>query len=727
MLSRFYRHYSRSLLWLILLSFPVVHWQATSLRSNNDIETWLPVDSPVRAGYEEFKRNFGVEELVMIGLETERVSPERIEALCARLERLPGVRHCWSPDRLRQRMAELQVSDEQIEARLKGLSVSADGKLAGVALGLSAAGLRDRAGTVRDIQAELAYARLNGPETPISGGPVVITEMDRLGGKRENTKFFFATLLISLALLYHWLGDWKLSLAVMALTVWTIDVTLSVFKLCGGQMNFILGALPVMVMVFTLEASIHVIHYFRESRHSADSLGSTLTLCWRPCLISLMTTAVGLFSVSVTDIVPVTQFGYAAALGAVVAMASGLLITPAILTILPAGTADDQAEEGLLFARLARWLLPRHKLVTAAFACVSAITLLGLWRVQTKIDPLDFLPARSRVVADVLRIQKELTTLDSIEAIVEFPDPELAFVERLARVEQIERRLASHPAVQHSLSAAMFFPNPLPDNPVKLLPLLQRAQSQQGGSEFVADGQRLWRISLRVACRPEESLSQVYADLGELVQDEPVRLTGLAPLIEQAQAEMLSGFWKSFTSAFLVIGAVMAISLRSIRITLVAMIPNIIPMGIVFGMLGWLQLPVDIGMMMTSSIALGISIDGTFHLLVRYRDQLKTGMSNTEAVRVALVATGGPIFESIVVSSIGMLALTLSSFAPTFRFGLLMAVLLMATLAGDLLLLPALLSFGRNRREARPEVEPPQFATRSRRLNPSVRTKGKVA
>ncbi|MFM8287636.1 MAG: hypothetical protein ACKOGA_13005, partial [Planctomycetaceae bacterium] len=69
----------------------------------------------------------------------------------------------------------------------------------------------------------------------------------------------------------------------------------------------------------------------------------------------------------------------------------------------------------------------------------------------------------------------------------------------------------------------------------------------------------------------------------------------------------------------------------------------------------------------------------------------------------------------------------LSSFAPTFRFGLLMAVLLMATLAGDLLLLPALLNFGRNRREARPEVEPPQFATRSRRLNPSVRSKGKVA
>jgi predicted RND superfamily exporter protein len=68
-------------------------------------------------------------------------------------------------------------------------------------------------------------------------------------------------------------------------------------------------------------------------------------------------------------------------------------------------------------------------------------------------------------------------------------------------------------------------------------------------------------------------------------------------------------------------------------------------------------------------------------------------------VRIALVPTGGPIFESIVVSSIGMLALTLSSFAPTARFGLLMASLLMATLAGDLLLLPALLALRRGRKE----------------------------
>ncbi|MFN9370950.1 MAG: efflux RND transporter permease subunit [Planctomycetaceae bacterium] len=727
MLSRFYKNSSRTILWLLALSFPFIHWQAQSIRSNNDIETWLPVESPVRAAYEQFKRDFGVEDLVMIGLETQRVSERQIEALCGRLDRLPGVRQCWSPGRLRGTMTEMGVPEEQIAQRLRGLAESDDGHLAGVAVLLSAAGLKDRAGTVRDVEAELKYAGLYGPHTALSGGPVVITEMDRLGGKKENTKFFLITLVICLLLLRYWVNDWKLAFSVLALTIWTIDFTLAVFKWCGGEMNFILGALSVMVMVFTLEASIHVIHYFRESQHSADTLGSALTLCWRPCLISLMTTAVGLFSVSVTDIVPVTQFGYAAALGAVIAMAGGLTITPAILAVLPQKPGEDHAEEGLVFARLAHWLLPRHRQVTVAFLLAGAVGLVGLNWLETKIEPLDFLPQNSQVVTDVNRIREHLTSLDSIEGVVEFSDPAQPFTERLEVVRRLERKLSGHSAVRHVMSAAMFFPDPLPDNPMKLLPILQKAQAQSSTSDFVVDGQRSWRISARIECPAGQNLSQVYDELNALVAGEPLRLTGLAPLIEQAQHEMLNGFWKSFTSAFLVIGLVMTIALRSVRITLLAMLPNVLPMGIIFGLLGWIRFPVDIGMMMTGSIALGISIDGTFHLLVRYRDQLRTGMSNLESVRVALVATGGPIFESIVVSSIGMLALAMSSFAPTYRFGLLMAVLLLATLVGDLLLLPALLCFGGDSSRTKTDVPPPVFLEKNRKVPVSVATRDKVA
>jgi len=93
---------------------------------------------------------------------------------------------------------------------------------------------------------------------------------------------------------------------------------------------------------------------------------------------------------------------------------------------------------------------------------------------------------------------------------------------------------------------------------------------------------------------------------------------------------------------------------------------------------------------------------------MRYQEQCAAGHGSSRAVHTALITTGGPIFESIIVSSIGMLALALSSFAPTVRFGVLMAVLLLAALAGGLVLLPALLCLTPSRKPKLVAVVPPQ-------------------
>jgi predicted RND superfamily exporter protein len=290
----------------------------------------------------------------------------------------------------------------------------------------------------------------------------------------------------------------------------------------------------------------------------------------------------------------------------------------------------------------------------------------------------------------------------------------------LQKVRDLEQRLAGHRAVRHTLSAASFFPDPLPENPLALVNLLSKAQSREGNNEFIVDGQQLWRISARVERDSGVTLQSVHRELAQLTAGEPIHFTGIAPLLEQAQHEIFDGFWKSFASAFIVIGIVMAIGLKSVRTMMLAMVPNLIPLGIVFGILGWINFPVDIGMMMTGSIALGISIDGTFHFLVRYQEQWDLGKSSGHAVRIALHTTGGPIFESIVVSSIGMLAMTLSSFAPTARFGVMMAALLLATLAGDLLLLPALLALRRGRKIDAAPVATPILVGRPKKLQKSV-------
>jgi predicted RND superfamily exporter protein len=110
--------------------------------------------------------------------------------------------------------------------------------------------------------------------------------------------------------------------------------------------------------------------------------------------------------------------------------------------------------------------------------------------------------------------------------------------------------------------------------------------------------------------------------------------------------------------------------------------------------------PVDIGMMMTGSIALGISVDCTFHFLVYYREACRKGATSEEAVAQALAHSGEPMFDSTLISSLGMLALCLSSFSPTARFGCLMAAQMVASLLGELVFLPALLSLHPNRKAA---------------------------
>src|SRR5262245_76951 len=121
MISKFYQKYSKLILWSVALTFPWVWYQAESIRSNNDIETWLPRNTDVRQNYEDFKADFGGEEIIVIGLRQHAADPQLIEALAGRLERQPGIRDCWTPDRMQQRMEQFGVPAEEARQRLTGL------------------------------------------------------------------------------------------------------------------------------------------------------------------------------------------------------------------------------------------------------------------------------------------------------------------------------------------------------------------------------------------------------------------------------------------------------------------------------------------------------------------------------------------------------------------------------------------------------------------------------
>ena len=155
---------------------------------------------------------------------------------------------------------------------------------------------------------------------------------------------------------------------------------------------------------------------------------------------------------------------------------------------------------------------------------------------------------------------------------------------------------------------------------------------------------------------------------------------------------MLEDLFNSFLLALVLVGIVMIIALRSVRSGLMAMIPNVFPTLLLFGGMGWIGRPVDIGSVMTASVALGIAVDGTFHFLKWFNHCLRMGKSQREAISVAYQHCGRALVQTTIICASGLLIFSFSEFLPVRQFSLMMMWLLIAALVGDLVLLPALLA-----------------------------------
>ncbi|HCS54832.1 MMPL family transporter [Rubinisphaera sp.] len=719
----FYQKFSRHLLLLMLISLPVLAYEAAQIPMNNDVETWLPAQSELKLRYDRFRQDFGSEEMLVLGFKKEANNPQLVTALAERLETLEGVRQAWDSKRFRAVMRELQVPEEAIQDRLIGMTESIDGNYRAILVLLSEQGTADRGRVVQEIRNQLEYCQVDSNQYAFAGGPVIVSELNRLGGPENNRKFFLLTLFLGFLMLLAMLRDWRTSAAMILLTVWAIQATTAGVKLLSGEMNFILGALPVMVMVFTLAIAIHFLHYFDTFRNRSYAVALGLSAAWKPCLFATLTTTIGLASLCMSDIMPVRQFGYAASLGCVISMVTALVMMPAVVTALGFsgfGETSLLKAQRSIFAQVIRF---RYAAVVIPLTLV-AVTGIAVPQLRSRLEPLDFLPSSNKVLTDFQEIQENLTTLDSIEIIVDFDGNQGAFLDRMDEVRAVERLVSAHPWVRRTSSPASFFPtiDQMPESTREIGSLLKTANSRADESDYLACGQRFWRISARIEPEAREHQTKLVSEIQESLKDYQVEITGISPLVKQAQDQIFDGFWSSFGTAFLIITVVMMIALRSITIGLFAMIPNLTPLLIVFGLLAWFEVPIDIGMMMSGSIALGIAVDGTFHFLMRYESELREEGDSAIASAQALDHTGPAIAEAAIIAAVGMMALSLSQFAPTARFGMLMTGLLMAALIGDLVLLPAMLAL-RSRKHSSSEEEDRtvRFPLRGPHYIPSVR------
>ncbi len=182
---------------------------------------------------------------------------------------------------------------------------------------------------------------------------------------------------------------------------------------------------------------------------------------------------------------------------------------------------------------------------------------------------------------------------------------------------------------------------------------------------------------------PDESMTKEWV--------RPV-YTGVVPIVYKAQRALLTSLVESTAWSFLTITPLMILVSRSLIAGTVAMIPNVLPVLAVFGGMGWLGIPVDIGSMMTASIALGVAVDDTIHFLAWFRGDLHKVGDRKKAIVMCYKRCATPTLQAACISGLGLSVFAFSTFTPTQRFGWLMLSILIAGVVSELIMLPALLA-----------------------------------
>ncbi|QDT67283.1 Multidrug resistance protein MexB [Planctomycetes bacterium MalM25] len=167
--------------------------------------------------------------------------------------------------------------------------------------------------------------------------------------------------------------------------------------------------------------------------------------------------------------------------------------------------------------------------------------------------------------------------------------------------------------------------------------------------------------------------------------------TGVVPLVYKTQRELLTSLKESILWATGLIAIVMVFVLRSPLAGIASMIPNVFPIVMVFGALGWYGFKIDIGTMMTASVALGVAVDDTLHFVTWFSRGIRQGLDRRSATEQAYERCATAMTQTTLIGGLGLAVFAVSTFTPTQQFGSLMITMLATALVGDLILLPALL------------------------------------
>jgi len=705
----------------------------THLESREDETTWMDKDNPARMEYDRFKDRFGSDRFIVVAYESPdafcRDELEYLDYLTGRLGTIRYIREAKSltnseevvltsrgtfeRDFLRLSDAPCTEADRSaLDAKIAGNSlvdgtlISGDREVLGIFLEVESTLSGDIYGEVTEsLEAMLDHeSSTTGRYFYFAGGPISDAKVNAIM-ERDITLFTPLTLLLSAIILFVLFRNWRAVLLPLIAVVLGMAWTFGLKATLGSPVTPVSSTLVALIVIIGVANSVHFISHYRlelsRSSTADQAMVDTFSRAGVPCFLTALTTAAGFASLLVSNIPLIRHLGGFAAFGIMSTFALTIILLPVGLrgARIPHDATDRLSR---VWNELGTFVVEHSRLVIGLCLLIGGLTALGSFMIEVEPSMVEYLKPHSQVRQSADFIDERLSGSSNIELHFEGPPGSFEDVSVLQDIDHLQSSLENHAHVTTTISPVQFIKAasggrlPLTDAAVsRAFSFLERNEELSIDEYYVPGDNDSFRVSVRTQQMRLDERTKTIQDAEEYAERHlpgfTLTVTGADGLVNAITVDVVDTQVRSVIIAVVVILGLMLLFFGP-RGALAAILPNVMPIAMVFGVMGLGGFELNIATITVAAICIGLVVDDTIHYFAHFRRlYLKSGDSRQAAIE-ALHEVGTALAFTTLTLTLGFAVFMLSESAFLMQFGFLALLALVLAFVADITVSPAILS-----------------------------------
>ncbi len=568
---------------------------------------------------------------------------------------------------------------------------------------------------------EHAYKKYNFDNVHFVGR---IVAQDVYLKKLEKEFFYFLSISCILVIIFLWFSFRSLYGIIVPMIIVAISVfwTLGIMAMLNQPLDIMTCMLPTMIFIAGMSDVVHFFSKYFEEIGKGTVKQNIYPLILKevgfPTFLTLITTVVGFLSLLFSSIQPIKDFGIYTSIGIIIAFCLSYTLLPALLYFFtPHKLVAVHEHNNTTYATMRKilfWIFRNQKTIIITTCLLIAFSIVGVYKIKVNNILLEDLSDRVKIKQDFVFFDKHYSGVRPLELSIDIKNKNKTVwdYEIMKQLHELDIFLKKEYKVGFMYSPAMIvktinkalndeeygegkFPNEEDYTQIKQQ-LISHKKNKDLKRIITIDG-KYARITGKINDIGSLIINQKNEHLQEFIKthintrDLDIKITGAAHLVDRNNEYMVSNMVQGFLFSIIIIAFLTYFLHKSWRMVLVFILPNFIPLLIIAGIMGFVNIELKAATSLVFSIAFGIATDDTIHFISRLKIELGYGKSLIYAFKRTYFETGKPILLTTFILIGGFVSLMISDFQSTFYFGFLVCITIIIAVIADLFLLPVLL------------------------------------